>query len=156
VTARNGDGLDDATDANEAGRVDEFGDINDPAVAENLPPPQAADMTVRPVEPVVIMHRRFYFNRRSYEWRQVGQNWELATASRVVAQVVADALHPGMYRVDLGDDPLSDMVNLTRAKDAALSLADRAIEKGRQRVQGAPPISFPDPAAQVLPGGRRR
>ena len=67
----------------------------------------------------VVTHRPFRFHRRDYEWRQVGRNWELTTAGQVVAQVVPDALHPGMYRVDLGDDPLSDMVNLTRAKDAA-------------------------------------
>jgi hypothetical protein len=92
------------------------------------------------VDPVVT-HRPFHFNRRSYEWRQAGQNWELTTGGQVVAQVIPDAIHPGMYRVDLGDDPLSDMVNLTRAKDAALSLADRALEKGRRRAQGTPPIS---------------
>src|SRR5260370_17921421 len=96
--------------------------------------------------PIIVTYRPFHFNRRSYEWRQVGQNWELTTAGQVVAQVIPDALHPGMYRVDLGDDPLSDLVNLTRAKDAALSLADRAIEAGRLSHPCGPPLSFPDPA----------
>jgi hypothetical protein len=55
MTARNGDGSDSAMDAIEAGRVDEFGSINDPAIAENSPHPQAADTAVRPVDPVVIL-----------------------------------------------------------------------------------------------------
>ena len=33
-------------------------------------------------------------------------------------RIVPDAKHPGMYRVRLPDGSLSDMVNLTRAKDA--------------------------------------
>jgi hypothetical protein len=103
------------------------------------------------VDPIIVTHRPFDFNRRSYEWRQVGQNWELTTASQIVAQVVPDALHPGMYRIDLGDDPLSDMVNLTRAKDAALSLADRALEKGRQRAQGGLSMHRSQPGLATTP-----
>src|SRR5258708_35646913 len=99
----------------------------------------------------VITHRPFRFHRRTYEWRQTGQSWELTTAGQTVAQGVPDALHPGMYRVDLGDDPLSDMVNLTRAKDAALSLADRAIETGRLSRPGGAPLSVPDPAVPQQP-----
>jgi hypothetical protein len=102
----------------------------------------------------VITHRRFRFHRRTYEWRQTGQTWELTTAGQTVAQVVPDEKYPGMWRVDLGDDPLSDMVNLTRAKDAALSLADRAIETGRLSRPGGPPISFPDPAVPPSPPTR--
>jgi hypothetical protein len=99
----------------------------------------------------VITHRPFRFHRRTYEWRQTGQSWELTTAGQTVAQVAPDEKYPGMWRADLGDDPLSDMVNLTRAKDAALSLADRAIETGRLSRPGGPPISFPDPAVPQQP-----
>jgi hypothetical protein len=35
--------------------------------------------------------------------------------------IVADARYPGMYRLRLPDGRLSDMVNLTRAKDALRS-----------------------------------
>ena len=42
--------------------------------------------------------------------------------------VVADERYPGMYRVRTPDGALSDMVNLTRAKDAALALARRVPE----------------------------
>jgi len=32
--------------------------------------------------------------------------------------IVSDAKWPGMYRLVLGDGSLSDMINLTRARDA--------------------------------------
>lgn len=39
--------------------------------------------------------------------------------------IVHDAVYPNMYRVVLPDGSLSDMVNLTRARDAAAALAGR-------------------------------
>ena len=33
-------------------------------------------------------------------------------------RIVPDAIYPGMYRIRLSDGSLTDMVNLTRAKDA--------------------------------------
>jgi hypothetical protein len=42
-----------------------------------------------------------------------------------LVRVVPDARYPGMWRVALGDGSLSDMVNLTRAKDAAAAIAER-------------------------------
>jgi hypothetical protein len=81
----------------------------------------------------------FKFNRRFYEWRRSGAGvWLLASGSRVVARVSPDALYRGMCRVDLGDGrTLSDRLNLARAKDAALSRADRALDNGRVRPGGA-------------------
>jgi hypothetical protein len=40
--------------------------------------------------------------------------------------VVPDADWPGMYRVRRPDSSLTDMVNLTRARDAAQHFADQA------------------------------
>jgi hypothetical protein len=37
--------------------------------------------------------------------------------------VVPESAYPGMYRVRLQDGTLTDMVNLTRARDAALCLS---------------------------------
>jgi hypothetical protein len=37
--------------------------------------------------------------------------------------IESDARHPGMWRVRYPDGRLSDMVNLTRAKNAAVSIA---------------------------------
>jgi hypothetical protein len=42
-----------------------------------------------------------------------------------IAKVVPDLRHAGMWRIELPDGSLSDMVNLTRAKDAAAVMAER-------------------------------
>ena len=42
-----------------------------------------------------------------------------------VLHVVPDATYPGMWRVRTPDGGLSDMVNLSRAKDAAVAIAER-------------------------------
>ena len=62
-----------------------------------------------------------YRNILTDHWRTNGSRWELVTAGRVVAKVVPDAVYAGMWRIDLGDGALSDMVNLTRAKEAAVT-----------------------------------
>ena len=43
------------------------------------------------------------------------------TATRIPAGIVADERWPGMYRVKLRRGQLSDMLSLTRAKDALAS-----------------------------------
>jgi hypothetical protein len=68
-------------------------------------------------------------NTNTYHWRTNSSRWELVTAGRVVAKVVPDAVYAGMWRIDLGDGALSDMVNLTRAKEAAVMRADAIIRK---------------------------
>jgi hypothetical protein len=72
------------------------------------------------------------------------------TAGRVVALVAPDRHHAGMWRIDFGDGALSDMANLSRAKDAALHRADRAIENGRQTRSATPPIAPSDRAVTSL------
>jgi hypothetical protein len=47
-------------------------------------------------------------------------------------RVVPDADHPGMWRVLHRDGSLSDMANLTRAKDAAFVMADRGPPRRNQ------------------------
>ena len=42
-----------------------------------------------------------------------------------IAEVISDATWPSMWRVAWPDGRLSDMVNLTRAKDAAVVIAER-------------------------------
>jgi hypothetical protein len=41
------------------------------------------------------------------------------------SRIVPDARWPGMYRIRLPGGELTDMVNLTRAKDALAALAER-------------------------------
>jgi hypothetical protein len=54
------------------------------------------------------------WGRRTLRRRTVGQ---------IMATIVPDSAWPGMWRVRMPDDRLSDMVNLARAKDAAQALA---------------------------------
>jgi hypothetical protein len=50
-----------------------------------------------------------------------------------VLSVVPDAAYTGMWRVAWPDGRLSDMVNLTRAKDAGLGFASRQIHPDTSR-----------------------
>jgi hypothetical protein len=58
--------------------------------------------------------------QHQHHWRTNGSRWELVTAGRVVGKVVSGAVYAGMWRIDLGDGALSDMVNVSRAKEAAV------------------------------------
>ena len=58
-------------------------------------------------------------------------NWDglrLHLGTQLVAAIV-EAERPKMYRIKTPDGRLSDMVNLSRAKDAALTLALGALNK---------------------------
>jgi hypothetical protein len=57
--------------------------------------------------------------RRDAVWR----GNDLLIGRRLVASIVPDATWPGMWRVKIGDR-LTDMLNRSRARDAALSLAE--------------------------------
>ena len=49
------------------------------------------------------------------------------TNTKALAHIVPDETYPGMWRVVRPDGRLSDMVNKTRAKDAAWRLAENAV-----------------------------
>jgi len=49
-----------------------------------------------------------------------------SSQSRRALAISPDAKYPGMWRIKLPNGLLSDMVNLTRAKDAAVSLGRAA------------------------------
>jgi hypothetical protein len=63
--------------------------------------------------------------RREYRSRDLkwdGRELRLKTG-RLLATIEPDGTWLGMFRVRLPDDRVTDMVNLSRAKDAAISLA---------------------------------
>jgi hypothetical protein len=88
-------------------------------------------------------------------------------ARRPLATVVPDTRWPDMWRIAWPDGQLSDMVNLTRAKDAAVAIAERGppgrlrkllrweivcIEDGRAAPLvdlNAPPAPSIDPGQQI-------
>jgi hypothetical protein len=47
------------------------------------------------------------------------------SARTPIAVIVPDSVYPGVYRIRWPSGELSDMVNLSRAKDAALAICER-------------------------------
>jgi hypothetical protein len=61
----------------------------------------------------------------SLKWQREGVNWLLLFNRRRVGRVVPDSRYPKMHRSVRADGRLSDMANLSRAKDAALDAVTR-------------------------------
>jgi hypothetical protein len=61
------------------------------------------------------------YSTNSLEWR--GDGLHLHGKGKPVMTIEPDAKYPAMWRVQLPDGHLTDMVNRTRAKDAAMSIA---------------------------------
>jgi hypothetical protein len=57
---------------------------------------------------------------------------------RLAGEIAQDKTYPNMWRVRLPDGHLSDMVNLTRAKDACTAMAATHERKGRHSPSEAP------------------
>jgi hypothetical protein len=66
---------------------------------------------------------------------------------RLLATVEPDAKWPGMYRVRLKDGQLTDMANLSRAKDAARFIAMSALNNPAQGVRK--PASAPNQSGAI-------
>ena len=54
-------------------------------------------------------------------------------STKALAEVIPDDEYAGMWRIRWPDGQLSDMVNLTRAKDAARVLAMRDLPTGNDK-----------------------
>ena len=63
-----------------------------------------------------------------FSWRRDGADWILLHKRRRMGRVAPDHKHGGMYRLLLSRGRLSDMANLSWAKDAAVAAAIRALE----------------------------
>jgi hypothetical protein len=85
-----------------------------------------------------------------YRWQRTDGSWQLSRWGRVVAEVVPDERYPSMFRVKLPDRPFSDMVNMTRAKDAALRLVDHALQTRPQFAVERPPVRSDEGGATTL------
>jgi hypothetical protein len=68
--------------------------------------------------------------------------WRLYLGAKSTGIVVAsDKKYPKMYRIHWPDRPPSDMVNLSRAKDAAMRWAGRAGGQDKLRLKWIAPKS---------------
>jgi hypothetical protein len=93
------------------------------------------------------------------DWRRRHLHWNgprlYRSGSKVaVAEIVPDTQWTGMWRVRLPDGQLSDMVNVTRARDAAMELAladlNRQDRAGRG-VEAAPMRETDQAATSIAP-----
>jgi len=69
----------------------------------------------------------YVVNWKDLHWKEN----DLYFKDEKVTSVVPDTKHPKMYRVRCPDGTLTDMVNLTRAKDAARILALQFLDPRR-------------------------
>jgi hypothetical protein len=107
--------------------------------------------TYTPRPPGVHSEARRIFARHELSWH--GNVLQLGR--RKLAQIEPDLVWPGMWRVRKPDGRLTDMVNLTRARDAACALALAHLnQRDQETPAGAPPIA---PTENSVPGdgGRR-
>jgi hypothetical protein len=72
----------------------------------------------------------------------------LLVGGRVVAKVVPDGTYPHMWRIDLGG-ALSDVVNLPRAKDAAVRLVDASLDITKPMRRASPVREMTSTLARV-------
>ena len=71
------------------------------------------------------------FGRQDLIWD--GSQLQLfSNLSLVLASIELDQIRPGKWRVRLPDGHLTDMVNLSRAQDAAASLALSVLNRHRE------------------------
>jgi hypothetical protein len=63
------------------------------------------------------------YSRRHLTWVRDEATWVVRHGRTKLTFVAPDEKHPGMWRVRSADGPWSDIINLTRAKDAAASIA---------------------------------
>ena len=65
---------------------------------------------------------------RNLVWHRIGADWVLMAGRRRTGRVVPDAKYPNMWRSLLSGGRLSDMANLSWAKDSVLAAGERELE----------------------------
>jgi hypothetical protein len=87
------------------------------------------------------------FGRRELIWSRESDGTLVLcrTGSRtILARIVADRVYPSMWRVKTPSGKLSDMTNLTRAKDAAMTMTLAILnreQKAQETASEAPPTA---------------
>lgn len=85
------------------------------------------------------------YGRRHLLWR----GDKLCAGRTILLRLVTDARWPQMRRIQYRDGRLSDLLNVARARDAAMATALREIN-GEETPLTAPPIAAIDPGATTL------
>jgi hypothetical protein len=104
------------------------------------------------------------YGRKDFTWHEHPDGWALHAVGHqsAIVHIVPDGTWPGMWRIRHPDGQLSDMANLTRARDGAIAVAMRLLDprkRGEQRAPAASPIRvpgragiYPHPDAPALHG----
>jgi len=83
-----------------------------------------------------MRHERQEYRARDLKWHGLQPKlW-----SHLLATIEPDGNWAGMFRVRLSSGRVTDMVNLTRAKDAAISLALADLNRHARGARTAPPV----------------
>lgn len=69
-------------------------------------------------------------------WTRDGDDWVLKLGKRKLGRVFRDSKYPNMWRSQRADGRLSDMANLSWAKNAVLACAERDISYAKTPVKG--------------------
>jgi hypothetical protein len=80
-------------------------------------------------------------------WRRDGNGWILLAGRRRFGRVVPDSKYPGMWRSVKADGQLSDMSNLSWAKNAVLVAAERELEFEERQRHATDPTKCPEKRA---------
>jgi hypothetical protein len=98
------------------------------------------------------------YGRCHLTWVRDCTAWVVRHSGTELARVVPDEKYPGMWRVRSPEGRLSDMANLTWAKDAAASMALAVLNRaGHERTDGGrgPQTEKRKSAVQVPPDMKR-
>jgi hypothetical protein len=77
--------------------------------------------------PSPLFHKQFNGESIAMHWTRDGGDWVLKLGRRKLGRVFPDSQYPGMWRSRRTDGRLSDMANLSWAKNAVLAAAERDI-----------------------------
>jgi hypothetical protein len=73
------------------------------------------------------------------QWKRDATGWRLMLGKRCFGRIVSDAKYSGMWRSPLSDGRLSDMANISWAKEAVMQAARRELEFEARSVRGRAP-----------------
>jgi hypothetical protein len=99
------------------------------------------------------------FARRELTWRTAGDALALCHGQTVLVHMMPDPRLPGMWRVRYRDGRISDMANITRAKETSIRFALAELNRQEMRPEGSSvrrtrsPVSGRYPPSKPPPGG---
>jgi hypothetical protein len=82
--------------------------------------------------------------RTTLEWRRDGAGWRLFAGRRRFGRVIPDSRYPGMWHSVLATGQLSDMANLSWARNAVLEVALRELEFDDRQAAATDPRKCPE------------